>query len=104
MKTSKNLLLNLICFVFFVTFSANMLFADNTISGTVRYSDNNEIVTTGLVRAYTLTGTLVSTTSIQPNGTYVLTALPPGIELDIIGLANIEPLDFPITCYPDQLN
>ena len=104
MKTSKTLLLSIVLCFSFLLISGSALFADNSISGTVRYSDNNELVTSGVVKAYTLTGVLIGSTSIHPDGTYLMTGLPT-VELDLMGLPNVEPEDhFIPTCYPDAVN
>jgi carboxypeptidase family protein/type IX secretion system substrate protein len=104
MKTSKNSLLSLVLCFSFLLISGSALYADNSISGTVRYSDNNEIVTDGIVKAYTTTGSLVGSASIHADGSYLITGLPT-IQVDLLGLPNVEPEDnFVPTCFPNQVN
>jgi hypothetical protein len=75
------------------------------VSGTVRYADNNEIVTTGTVKAYDVnTCELEAYGEIQPTGDYLLVFVRGGyVPSDLIGFPNIEPeIDgFVPTGYPN---
>ncbi len=104
MKTSKKLTLFLFVLVALACF-VQAGYAQNSISGTVRYSDNNDLVTTGVVKAYDLNGIQVGQAGIQSNGTYLLSGLP-CIYIDAIGFPNVEPEEdnFTPTFYPDQIN
>ncbi len=79
----------------------NYSFAQNTISGTVRYDDDQSIITNGTVNAYDLQGQFVATAPINPDGTYMITGVS-GTEYDIIGIPNLGPEDdhFAPTGYP----
>ena len=84
----------------FVLFGSS--YSQASVSGTVRYIDNNEPVTKGSVKAYNQSGILVAATSINSNGTYMFAELP-GELLDVIGIPDLGPEDedFIPTFYPD---
>jgi hypothetical protein len=79
-----------------------------TISGTVRYSDNNQPVTSGTVKAFKLdknTANIIVLDSaiIQSNGTYTLPNVPQD-SLDIGVFPNSSPPnDWVITYYPSTV-
>jgi len=88
-------------FILVVVRSSN---AQYSVTGTVRYSDNNELVGTGIVKAYLMDGTLAATTNIQSNGTYTFASLNTN-QYDLIGFPNIEPTDnFLPTYYPNKID
>lgn len=89
-------------FLFFVVLCGSS-FADYPVSGTVRYSDNQDIVTNGLVKAYNMSCVLVAVTTINPDGTYMFSGLPQEY-VDIIGFPNTEWEDFVPTYYPDEID
>lgn len=76
------------------------------VSGTVRYLDNNEIVTQGVVRAYNSEGILEATCPIGNQGDYLLCMHRAVHGSDLIGFPNDdwEEEDFLPTGYPDRLN
>ncbi len=88
----------LIAFVFCGT-----VFSQGSVSGTVRYIDNNEPVIKGMVKAYDQNGVLIATTTISGNGYYSFAELP-GELMDIIGIPDLGPEeeDFIPTFYPDK--
>jgi photosystem II stability/assembly factor-like uncharacterized protein len=79
-----------------------------SISGTVRYSDNNQSVTTGSVKAFRLnvqTGQIIilDSTGIQTNGSYILNNVPTG-DLYIGAVPNSSPpADYVPTYYPSAI-
>lgn len=76
-----------------------------TVSGTVRYSDNNEVVTSGSVKLVDLNGNTLGIAQIGTQGDYLLGPHRLYGNFDIIGFPNIEPeMDFVPTGYPDQIN
>ncbi len=79
------------------------VYSQASVSGTVRYIDDNTPVTTGTVKAYNQTGILIATTTINSNGNYYFAELP-GELLDIIGIPDLGPEeeDFIPTFYPDK--
>lgn len=91
------------CFVNGVLYGdTNMYY---TITGTVRYTDNNQPVTAGRVKAIKLnrvTGgiTFVDSADVQPNGTYTLTRIRQ--DSVYIGLYPVTtpPRDYLISYYP----
>jgi hypothetical protein len=87
----------LIAFIFYGT-----TYSQASVSGTVRYIDNNEPVTTGSVKAYNQSGVLIATTIINSNGNYAFAELP-GELLDLIGIPDLGPEeeDFIPTFFPD---
>jgi hypothetical protein len=78
-------------------------YADNSVSGTVRFNDTEQPVNAGIVKAYDLNCNLIASTSINPNGTYRFNSLPL-IEMDIIGIPDIGPEDdnFIPTIHPNK--
>jgi hypothetical protein len=74
-----------------------------TIEGKVRYSDNNEVVTSGFVSFYNLNGVLEATAPIEEEGDYMLYFIRNAGNL--IGTPNTElEDDFVPTGYPDKIN
>ena len=98
MKTA----LKLFVAVFFILAAVRITEAQNfSLKGKVRYADNNEIVTSGSVKAYDLGGSLVSEATISSEGDYILWLHY--TEVDLIGFPNIEPEeDYVPTGYPDK--
>jgi len=88
----------LIAFVFCGT-----VYSQASVSGTVRYIDDNSLVTSGTVKAYNQNGILIATTTINGNGYYTFAELP-GELMDIIGIPDLGPEeeDFIPTFYPDK--
>lgn len=80
-----------------------------TISGTVRYNDNNQTLNSGKVKAFKLnrnTGGIIFVDSalVQPDGTYSLTNVPQD-SVDIGVFPNsTPPNDWVITYYPSTIN
>lgn len=96
--------LKLFVTVFFILCVIRNLEAQTySISGTVRYSDNNEIVTSGLVKLYNTSGVLEATTNINNEGDFILwlEKYPQG---DVIGIPDDEWEDFIPTGYPDKVD
>jgi hypothetical protein len=93
-----------ILFLFVVIFSVSA--QPFYVSGTVRYLDNNEIVTQGVVAAFNSQGTLEATCAIGNQGDYLLCMHRAVHGANLIGFPNIEPEmeDFLPTGYPDKLN
>jgi hypothetical protein len=84
--------------------AANFSYAQNSISGTVRYTDNLQVVTSGTVKAYDLNGAFANSGNINTDGTYSITGLG-GNQYDVIGFPNSDPeLDFPPTGFPSTIN
>ncbi len=103
MKLSINLLIAVFFILAAVKTSQSQ--EDYTISGKVRYSDNNEVVTSGMVRLVDLTGITVGTATIGNEGDYILGPHRLYGDFDLIGFPNIEPeMDFVPTGYPNQIN
>jgi hypothetical protein len=75
-----------------------------TVSGKVRYSDNNEIVTSGVVRVYTPTGEIEAETNISNTGDYILGVHRIITQGDVIGIADDEWEDFVPTGFPNQID
>jgi len=80
-----------------------------TVSGTVRYNDNNQTLNSGKVKAFKLnrnTGGIIFVDSalVQPDGTYSLTNVPQD-SVDIGVFPNsTPPNDWVITYYPSTIN
>ena len=72
-----------------------------TIGGKVRYSDNNQLVTSGTVKLFNSSGICVGVTPIQPSGDWIIVAVRLA-EVDVIGIADDEWEDFVPTGYPDK--
>lgn len=77
-----------------------------TISGKVRYNDNNEIVTHGTVKCYSVNGTVEAIAHIEPTGDYIL-----GVhrqlagEKDLISFPGIDnEFDYIPTGYPNKID
>ncbi|MBI5404245.1 MAG: T9SS type A sorting domain-containing protein [Ignavibacteriae bacterium] len=89
-----------------VRYNPNVTF---TVSGNVRYQDNNQPVTAGKVKAFKINKTTyqvvyVDSAVIQPNGTYTLTHVPQD-SVDIGVFPNsTPPNDWVITYYPSTIN
>ena len=97
--------LKLFVAIFFILAAVRTVTAeDYTLSGKVRYADNNEIVTSGLVRLYTPEGNLESETNITPTGDYILVYHRMITGADVIGIADDEWEDFVPTGYPDKVD
>ncbi len=99
--------LKLFVAVFFILAAVKTVKADYyTVSGKVRYADNNEIVTHGTVKLYdSETCELVAVGQIEPTGDYLLGVVRTVHNSDIIGLPNVEPeMDWVATGYPDKTN
>jgi hypothetical protein len=92
-------------FLAILFFAVNISYSQYPVSGTVMFKDNYEPVNAGKVKAYDLSGYLVSETSINPDGTYMFEALPEQ-RLDIIGIPGIGPDDddYIPTIYPEELD
>jgi hypothetical protein len=102
MKTISKLKDILFAVVFLLVITGS-IYAQNSISGIVRYIDNNEIVKTGTVKAYNLNGVLKYQTAINNDGTYRFANVT-GETMDLIGVPNIEPEEednFLPTFYPN---
>src|SRR5687767_5090501 len=74
--------------------------AQNSISGHVRYSDNNELLTGGHVKVYNTNGNLIAIQPINSQGEFYVSNLEP-IMTDIIAVAPDAEEDFPPTYFPD---
>jgi hypothetical protein len=79
---------------------------DYYVSGKVRYADNNEIVTGGVVKCFDVNGNFVSSGSIGLNGDYILGVHNQIVHGDIIGFPNLGPEqdNFLPTGYPSAIN
>jgi len=81
----------------------------HTISGNVKYQDNNQNVTVGSVKAFRLnTGTgqiiLLDSTGIQPDGSYQLNNVPTGDSCYIGAVPNsTTQTDYVFTYYPSTI-
>jgi hypothetical protein len=86
-----------------IILSAGSTYSQYSVSGTVRFIDNNDPVNAGTVQAYDLSCNLIAQTSINSNGTYRFNSLP-SIEMDIIGIPGIGPEDdqFVPGIHPDK--
>lgn len=81
-----------------------------SISGQIRYQDNNLPVNSGYVKAlhydstsYTIT--TIDSVQIQSNGNYLFSRIPPNISFDIMAFENDEDnLNFVPTYYPSTIN
>ena len=90
-------------FVLFLTLFVNNVYAQYPVSGTVRYSDTYETLSSGTVQAFDLACNLIASTSINQDGTYDFSSLPP-ISMDIIAFPGLGPEDedFIPTIHPDK--
>ncbi|MEO8513323.1 MAG: T9SS type A sorting domain-containing protein [Ignavibacteria bacterium] len=75
-----------------------------TVSGKVRYSDNNQIVTSGVVKLFNSEGGVEAITTINSQGDYILGVVRTLQNGDVIGIPDDEWEDFVPTGYPDQIN
>ncbi len=101
MKTISKLKDILFVIVVLIAVSGSV-YSQNSISGTVRYIDNNEVVQNGVVKAFNLDGVLMYQTAINTNGTFVFNDVS-GETTDLIGVPNIDPEEednFLPTFYP----
>lgn len=99
--------LKLFVAVFFILAAVRVTKADlYSVSGKVRYSDNNELVTSGTVKSYNAnTFQLETIAYIEPTGDYILPFVRGATPYDIIGFPGIDPeSDFVPTYYPDKTN
>jgi hypothetical protein len=105
MKGVTNFTLKVAVFAVISILFAGSTYADNSVSGSVRFSDTGLPVNAGTVQAYDLSCNLVASTSINPDGTYMFNSLPL-IEMDIIGIPDIGPEDdnFLPTIHPNKLD
>jgi len=80
----------------------NTAYSNYPVSGTVRYSDDNSIVSSGTVEARDLSGLLISTAQINQDGSYSI--LVPSVTLDLIGIPDIGPEEdhYVPTYYPNK--
>jgi hypothetical protein len=76
---------------------------DYYISGKVKYADNNELVTHGVVRAYDLNGNFLAECTIQPSGDWIIIPMRVG-QLDVIGIPDDEWEDGIPTGFPNKVN
>lgn len=76
---------------------------DYFIGGKVRYADNNELLTHGVVRAYDLNGGFLAQCQIQPTGDWIIIPMRVG-QLDVIGIPDDEWEDGVPTGYPNTVN
>ena len=103
---TRSLMIKTLFFLLVTMMVVNYGYAQNTISGTVRYSDDNSLVTSGTVNAYTLNGVFIANANINSNGTYSVIGLP-GTEYDMIGIPSIgqeEEDNFVPTGYPSAID
>jgi hypothetical protein len=81
----------------------------HSVTGNIKYSDNNQAVTSGSVKVYRFSGTtpqivIFDSAGILPNGDYTLTNVPVG-ESFIGAVPNsMPPVDFVPTYYPSTIN
>lgn len=102
MKRITNLFL-IVFFILAVIKSSNAQDLVN-ISGKVRYSDNNEIVTRGVVKSFDQNGVLTAVATIQPSGDYILGVVR-ALSQDLIAFPNIDnEFDYFPTGYPNKID
>lgn len=96
--------LKLFVAVFFILAAVRVTEAQTCIlSGKVRYADNNEIVTSGVVKLYSSAGNLIESVPIGQQGDWIIVAVKGLLGGDLIGFPNIEPEeDYVPTGYPDK--
>lgn len=75
-----------------------------SVSGKVRYADNNELVTSGIVKLYSSEGILEAIGTINSEGDHILWLHRYFQNADVIGIPDHEWEDFIPTGYPDQVN
>lgn len=92
--------------IFFILAAVRVTEAqDNSVTGKVRYADNNEIVTSGVVKLFNSTGGVEASGTINEQGDYILWLHRYLNQGDLIGFPNIEPEeDYVPTGYPDQID
>lgn len=99
--------LKLFVAVFFILAAVRVVEAQEyTVTGKVRYADNNEIVTSGVVKLFDSNGNLIGASEINYSGDYILGPhrIITGQTCDLIGFPNIEPEeDYVPTGYPDKV-
>lgn len=102
MKLATNLFIGL----FFILGVIKVSQADQyTVSGKVRYADNNEVVTRGVVKLFDENGNVEAIAPINQFGDYILGVVRVLSASDLIGFPNIEPdMDFVPTGYPNTTN
>ena len=105
MKGVTNFTIKIAVFAVFSILFASSIYADNSVSGTVRFSDTGLPVNAGTVQAYDLSCNLIASTDINPDGTYMLNSLPV-IEMDILAFPDVGPEDdnFLPTIHPNKLD
>lgn len=88
--------------IFFITVS---VYSQNSVSGTVKFSDTFQAVNAGTVQAYDLNNNLIASTPVNSNGHYSFNSLP-AIQLDIIAFPDVGPEDdqFIPTIHPNKLD
>ncbi len=97
--------LKLFVAVFFILAVIKSLEAQTyNISGKVRYADNNEIVTSGLVKIYHSNGELAAVAPINQTGDYIGGVVKHYLNegFDVIGIPDDEWEDYVPTGYPDK--
>ena len=97
--------LKLFIAVFFILAVIKNLEAQNaTIGGKVRYADNNQLVTSGIVKVYETDGSLVGVVPISEHGDWIIAAVRYYGNYDVIGIADDEwEEDALPTGYPDKI-
>jgi len=105
MKGVTNFTIKIAVFAVISILFAGSIYADNSVSGTVRFSDTGLPVNAGTVQAYDLSCNLIASTDINPNGTYTFNILPV-IEMDILAFPDVGPEDdnFLPTIHPNKLD
>ncbi|MCI0717285.1 MAG: T9SS type A sorting domain-containing protein [Chlorobi bacterium] len=75
-----------------------------TISGKVRYADNGQVVSSGVVKAFNEFGQFETQVNINTEGDYILGVIR-ALHKDLIGFPNIEPeADYVPTGYPSAID
>lgn len=98
--------LKLFIAVFFILAVIKNLEAQSTtsIGGKVRYADNNQVVTAGVVKVYETDGTLFGIAPINQQGDWIIAAVRYYGNYDVIGIADDEwEEDALPTGYPDKV-
>lgn len=102
MKSFLNFLKVSLVFLF-STVLVGTSYGQNSVSGHVHYSDNGQLVTAGIVKAYSAVDfSYLTSTPINPDGSFTFPSLG-GIITDIIGVPNTDPEfdDFVPTYFPN---